>query len=1122
MSRPSDPDEYQTINPGEDARNYQSIVIAHKPRDKTIADRLKDHIDLLQDSNGSRWTVETYQFNRGTLSKLVDKIAASSLTVYVYGDSSLEDVLSVETSTTLEDSVSNHSSRLIYLKLVDIPLPFGWPRGLKTIQAIGGVDNDHIQILYDEIKTNLRDHSHKPYLSLYWLQGEMFSPKNDGDFRSLKPFLDTLEDNNLLAACSVYLWDWISYVLNLNGHPDRAPAVRHSSMVLKHFNTLAEPRTQQDASQCLPNYNGRIVKDENQCFMALFGILLHNLPLLREIPGSPEGPYVENARNFMHRTLTFGDMVCSGLPEEARHLIAGAFWIGIEMFRDSTYWQSCERHHSEDAEIIKKRSRRYKKEHASAALVARMCEVTDVCHRCVPDIIRDLFTSADYVRGADWFFKNTFKENRAFLFSKPPELSKDSRLLILTWPNCKDNETIAFLDKIKKVVDNTANLLLRQLADKLQIPELATHIFFQIDKDPPIAERVTNIVWAFFPFAIEYQPSDSAAAREAVRLVPHLIDYLDSVREKLGWDDQVYKDELLKLFEVLGKMRRNSQTMPRIASVASQAIECSPIENLPEEINKSLQKAIPQAADYKWLKSRRSHCSPRESSVRRYFVFGISQPITEWLLNRCESTEKPIQVTFLYCKRRLLIPGSAFSDSKEALSVNEHESAMALLKQCLKAKTISRDRFHIDREVWDFNRLPELFDSDNHESEALIGARRFTMDQGKPVVIANYGADALTRICGDLHIPTRVVTWDYRLTGPHAPYRREFSEDRFSITYSPLGRFGAEDERVPIHNIDAVSTELRDLSAAETESLIITQNASPRDIKIDTKTDQVSPEKGNKREIGIQTYHSVKPTIHIPDFDHERTDKPIVLILTATDREYGTALRLSGVNKHLDEASIIRSGYIFVKLGIPGIQALLLRSSKGSSVPGGALVRTLSAIKMEPPPVVIITTGICFGLKPEKHTIGDVLVSEQLFAYEASRVSAKVEISRGDKVSVAGDLLDLFRHGHSNWARDIDEKMRPRVKFGTFLSGDKLIDNPSFVAKLKEWQPEALGGDMEAAGVYVAASEQRIRWIAVKSICDWGMGKANFHQQSAAENAIDFVFYTLRKKAVAEALASML
>ena len=83
------------------------------------------------------------------------------------------------------------------------------------------------------------------------------------------------------------------------------------------------------------------------------------------------------------------------------------------------------------------------------------------------------------------------------------------------------------------------------------------------------------------------------------------------------------------------------------------------------------------------------------------------------------------------------------------------------------------------------------------------------------------------------------------------------------------------------------------------------------------------------------------------------------------------------------------------------------------------------------------------------------------------------------------------------------------------LSGEKLVDNLAFRQELLAFEPEAIGGEMEGAGLYVACQDRHVDWILVKAICDWADGNKatdkDARQATAACNAALFVLHTLQK-----------
>ena len=81
---------------------------------------------------------------------------------------------------------------------------------------------------------------------------------------------------------------------------------------------------------------------------------------------------------------------------------------------------------------------------------------------------------------------------------------------------------------------------------------------------------------------------------------------------------------------------------------------------------------------------------------------------------------------------------------------------------------------------------------------------------------------------------------------------------------------------------------------------------------------------------------------------------------------------------------------------------------------------------------------------------------------------------------------------------------------GQIISGEVLIDNVGFKRRLFEAYPAAIGGEMEAAGLYAASSRASKEWIMVKGISDWADGmKDERHQSLAAAAASSLVRYVL-------------
>ncbi|AMV40496.1 hypothetical protein [Planctomyces sp. SH-PL62] len=162
-------------------------------------------------------------------------------------------------------------------------------------------------------------------------------------------------------------------------------------------------------------------------------------------------------------------------------------------------------------------------------------------------------------------------------------------------------------------------------------------------------------------------------------------------------------------------------------------------------------------------------------------------------------------------------------------------------------------------------------------------------------------------------------------------------------------------------------------------------------------------------------------------------------------------------------------------------------------------------------PEVVIAVGIAFGVDEKKQKIGDILISSQLWTYELRRVGTeegKEIVPRGDKPHASTRLINFFENFNQlKWEG-------AKAKAGLILTGDKLIDNIDYRNELLKYEGEAIGGEMEGAGVYIACEENKVDWIVIKAICDWADGKKNLRknqrQAKAAANAAAFVAEALK------------
>lgn len=232
-----------------------------------------------------------------------------------------------------------------------------------------------------------------------------------------------------------------------------------------------------------------------------------------------------------------------------------------------------------------------------------------------------------------------------------------------------------------------------------------------------------------------------------------------------------------------------------------------------------------------------------------------------------------------------------------------------------------------------------------------------------------------------------------------------------------------------------------------------------------------------------------------------------VLLVYVNEKERAAIVEtFAGLNGEPPRPRTIRDLPCFDLGTVGGRRIFATATNMGSATPGGSATLTVDAItKLNPQRIIAV--GVAFGMDPDKAPIGTILVSDRVSCYEPQRAGKKI-IHRGDTVTVHPHLKQLFQNVSSPpyWNGD-------PVRFGQIISGEKLIDDPAFKGKLRKAYPEAIGGEMEAAGIYSAALLKQRDWIIVKAVCDYADGNKgedkDNRQTLAAGNAARFVRHVL-------------
>jgi|GEM_PF-6074204 len=228
-----------------------------------------------------------------------------------------------------------------------------------------------------------------------------------------------------------------------------------------------------------------------------------------------------------------------------------------------------------------------------------------------------------------------------------------------------------------------------------------------------------------------------------------------------------------------------------------------------------------------------------------------------------------------------------------------------------------------------------------------------------------------------------------------------------------------------------------------------------------------------------------------------------VLLCTATDNEDDALQAIMKKGGYTSSVSPQKTGCYLQYTLSDRLLVFHMRSRMGSVGPNSSELSVSDAID-DLHPEYVLGCGIAFGASAQKQAIGDVLVSEWVKFYEKQRVGENANIDRGEKIPASSKLLQM-----ASIARLQIRALPWRVITGGLLSGEKLVDNEEFKGNLLSIEKEAIGGEMEAAGLVAACHRRNVPWILIKAICDWGEGKTSDAQIPAANNAMSFTLTIL-------------
>lgn len=270
------------------------------------------------------------------------------------------------------------------------------------------------------------------------------------------------------------------------------------------------------------------------------------------------------------------------------------------------------------------------------------------------------------------------------------------------------------------------------------------------------------------------------------------------------------------------------------------------------------------------------------------------------------------------------------------------------------------------------------------------------------------------------------------------------------------------------------------------------------------------------RSRGPDALTSIK-AVSEKQFRTELTSRP-VLLLTATEVELRAVLSYMRPIKRkraILRGHIGKETYYLGKYGAENV--ILTMCGAGAMGRDSVILATQEAVTRFSPKGIVMV-GIAFGRSQVKQALGDVIVASQVISYEQQRVGGKQTIQRGIIVETGPTLLNRIRQA-LDWVFVGPEGRQARMLIGPILSGEKLVDKAAYKEDLFKSFPQAIGGEMEGAGLYAAAARSGVEWIIIKGICDWADGtKSDDAQPLAAASAASLVHHVFSDPAVLESL----
>ena len=253
---------------------------------------------------------------------------------------------------------------------------------------------------------------------------------------------------------------------------------------------------------------------------------------------------------------------------------------------------------------------------------------------------------------------------------------------------------------------------------------------------------------------------------------------------------------------------------------------------------------------------------------------------------------------------------------------------------------------------------------------------------------------------------------------------------------------------------------------------------------------------------GEQIIRQYKPLLRPPKHHTIPTEEEFiknlkncqVLIISANSVE-GTIIshRLNSTTGTISLDAWPYEGHLFQFGTIEGITVCHIWPTNTASFTQYGSFSALEAALYHTTPKYVMSVGVAFGIDPENHFLGDVLVSKALVFYDHFNkvTDGNTTLNPNEVYQIDANLISqLHLLDHENPPEDIGDF---KWRYGSMLTGGTVLSDA--VEKFKLVKAAAnigykiVGGEMEASGIYYACQKHKDRHIPfmiIKGICDWG------------------------------------